>query len=244
MNILIPLAGTARRFKKLGYTFPKPLIQILDKPMIQWVIENLSALDSRFIFIVSSADNDEFKLDKVLRRLIPAAKVVVQNRPVKGATCSSLLAIEYINNDEELVIAAGDQFIEHDVVEILENFRGSGAAAGTITFESIHPQFSFVNADADGWINEVAEKNPISNLANVGIFWYEKGSDFVEAAKMQIRKGDSLDDQFYLAPVFNQLLLMDKQVKNYSIDRNHFYSFGTPEKVAEYNSKGKLFNTL
>ncbi len=244
MKILIPLAGTARRFKQIGYTFPKPLIQILDKPMIQWVVENLTALQGHFIFIVSTQDIDDFKLDLVLRQLKPESAVIAQNEPGKGATCSSLLAIEQINNDDELVIAAGDQYLEYDIKEIIDYFRTAGADAGTITFDSIHPQFSFVLADADDWIYEVAEKNPISNRANVGIFWYKRGSDFVKAAKMQIRKGDIHNGQFYLAPVFNQMLLLDQKVKNFTLARNQFYSFGTPEKVNEYNSKGKLFNKL
>ena len=51
LNILIPMAGAGTRFQQAGYTFPKPLIEINGKPMIQLVVENLN-VEANFIFVV------------------------------------------------------------------------------------------------------------------------------------------------------------------------------------------------
>ena len=53
MNILVPMAGGGSRFASAGYTFPKPLVEINGKPMIQTVVENLN-IEANYIFIVQN----------------------------------------------------------------------------------------------------------------------------------------------------------------------------------------------
>jgi len=242
MNILIPLAGAAKRFKEAGHTFPKTLVQVIDKPMIQWVIENLSLPKAQFTFVINKSDVLEFSLDAVLRRLKEDCNLILQSDTAMGAACSALLGIEYIDNSDELIIAAGDQYMNCNLQEIIEDFRKSPADAGTITFKSIHPQYSFVLTDEEGWVVEVAEKRPISDNANVGIFWFRHGKDFIESVKMLIRKEDMVLGQYYLAPALNQIILMGKKVRTHPVQKEDFLTFGTPEKVQEYNNKGVLYN--
>ncbi len=240
MNILIPLAGTANKFKEAGYSFPKALVEVVGKPLVQWTIENFVPLNGRYIFIVNSSDATGYNIDYTLKMLVENNVIIKQHDFAQGAACSALLAVDHIDNEEELIVAAGDQYIKKDICKIIDHFRDSNADGGIITFNSVHPQYSYAIVDKDGWISEVAEKKPISNNATVGIYWYRKGRDFIDAVKMMIKKEDMTNGQFYICPAFNQMLLMNKAIINYTIEKESFISFGTPEKVRLYNSKGKL----
>ena len=75
LNILIPMAGAGSRFKEAGYIFPKPLIEIDNKPMIQWVIESLN-LEGNFIFIVQKEHQEKYNINSVLKILKPNCKII------------------------------------------------------------------------------------------------------------------------------------------------------------------------
>lgn len=238
MNILIPLAGTAKRFASAGYAFPKPLIEVLGKPMIQWVVENLAPLGGRFVFVLSAEDVRAFNLDAMLRILAPDCAVIVQDQPAQGAACSSLLAVDCINGEDELVVAGGDQYLDADLPRFVTGFREAGADAGIFVFPSVHPQFSYARLDPAGTVVEVAEKRPISPLATAGVYWYRRGADFVLSAMDMIAKGDSFNGNYYLCPAFNQMILRNRQIVTAKLETPQFVSFGTPDRVAQINARG------
>lgn len=239
MKVLIPLAGTAKRFKESDHIFPKPLVSIHDKPMIQWVLDNLSPLKAEYIFIINNEDVIQYNLNCVLEQLSPGCEIIVQNSSAQGAACSSLLAIESINNSDELLICGGDQFITDDIGKHVKKFRES-ADGGLITFNSVHPQYSFVRVNSEGQVLEVAEKRPISNKACAGFYWYRQGTLFVESSMKMIRKDDKVNGQFYLCPTYNQLILEGKKIISSQLEEGSFFTFGTPEKVREYNFSKSL----
>lgn len=240
MIILIPIAGEAKSFREAGFVFPKPLVEILGKPMIQWVIDNFRALDAQFVVVCNDEDIRLYNLDTMLKEVATGCHVLVQERPGQGAACSALLAIEYINKDDELILAGGDQYLDIDVPSVIEQFRASPADAAVITFPSVHPQYSYVRVDENGWVIEAAEKKPISKHATVGVYWYRRGADFVEAAMRMIEKKDMFNDQYYLCPAFNQLILANKRVLNRTIRVEEFVPFGTPERVHQINAIGRF----
>ena len=188
MKILIPMAGEGSRFIKEGYTFPKPLIDGNGKPMIQAVVENLD-FDCEYIFLVRKEHVEKYEgmLDTLGRITNDRFRHVVVDGLTEGAACTALLAEKYIDNDEDLLIANSDQIIEYEP----ENFKAfknlTNTDAIVFTFNAVHPKWSFVRTNARGYIVEVAEKRPISNIATCGIYWYRKGSDFVRYAKQMVR---------------------------------------------------------
>jgi len=104
MNVLIPMAGAGSRFEKAGYTFPKPLIEVNGKPMIQTVVDNLN-IDARHIFIVQKSHCEKYNLKNMLDTIAPGCEVVEVNGITEGAACTTLLAKEFINNDQPLLMA-------------------------------------------------------------------------------------------------------------------------------------------
>ena len=233
MNVLIPMAGAGSRFEKAGYTFPKPLIEVNGKPMIQTVVDNLN-IDARHIFIVQKSHCEKYNLRNMLDTISPGCEVVEVDGITEGAACTTLLAKEFINNDQPLLMANSDQYVDWDSNEFMYSMIGDTVDAGILTFKSTHPKWSFVKLDDDGFVNEVAEKNPISDIATVGIYYWNKGSDYVKYAEDMINKDIRHNNEFYVCPVFNQAIEDSKKVKIFNIDSDSMWGLGTPEDLDRF----------
>ena len=233
MKVLIPMAGAGSRFEQAGYTFPKPLIDVNGKPMIQVVVENLN-IDAEHIFIVQKTHYEKYNLQETLNQISPNCKIVQVDGLTEGAACTTLLAKEYINNNEPLVMANSDQYVDWDSNEFMYSMVGDGVDAGILSFPSAHPKWSYAKLDEDGFVNEVAEKKPISDIATVGIYYWSKGSDYVKYAEQMINKNVRVNNEFYVCPVFNEAILDNKKIKVYNIGENNMWGIGTPEDLKHF----------
>lgn len=231
MNVLIPMAGAGSRFEKVGYTFPKPLIEVNGKPMIQVVAENLN-VESHFIFIVRKEHYDKYNLKYLLSLIQPGCDIVQVDSVTEGAACTTLLAESLIDNENPLLIANSDQFLEWNSNSVLYAFSADAIDGGIVTFKATHPKWSFVRLDDSGFVVEVAEKKPISDNATVGVYYWKKGSDYVKYAKQMIEKDIRTNGEFYVAPVFNEAILEGKKIRVKEIEK--LWGLGTPEDLAVY----------
>ena len=231
LNVLIPMAGAGSRFEKAGYTFPKPLIDVKNKPMIQVVVENLN-IKANYIYIVQKSHREKYNLDTLLNLITPGCKIVEVDGLTEGAACTALLAKEFINNNKPLFFANSDQFVEWDSNEFMYKMNETEADGGIVTFEATHPKWSFAKVDEKGLVTEVAEKNPISNIATVGYYYWKQGSDFVKYAEQMIEKDIRVNGEFYVCPVFNEAVADCKQIRTFNI--NKMWGLGTPEDLKYY----------
>ena len=231
LNVLIPMAGAGSRFEKAGYTFPKPLIDVKNKPMIQVVVENLN-IKANYIYIVQKSHREKYNLDTLLNLITPNCKIVEADGLTEGAACTALMAKEFIDSDQPLFFANSDQFVEWDSNEFMYKMNETEADGGIVTFESTHPKWSFAKTDEKGLVTEVAEKNPISNIATVGYYYWKHGSDFVKYAEQMIDKNVRVNNEFYVCPVFNEAIGDGKQIRTFNIDK--MWGLGTPEDLKYY----------
>jgi HAD superfamily hydrolase (TIGR01509 family) len=231
MNILIPMAGAGSRFQAAGYTFPKPLIDVEGKPMIQVVVDNLN-IDATYIYVVQKEHRAKYNLDTLLNLITPNCKIVEVDGMTEGAACTTLLAKEYINNDAPLIMANSDQFLEWDSNEFMYKMIEQKVDGGIVTFTATHPKWSFAKIDEYGYVTEVAEKNPISDIATVGVYYWAKGSDYVKYAEQMISKNIRTNNEFYTCPTFNEAISDGKKIKVFNIDK--MWGLGTPEDLKYY----------
>lgn len=228
INIVIPMSGEGSRFAKAGYTFPKPLIDVLGKPMIQVVTENLN-INGKFIYIVRKKHYEQYNLKYMLNLISPGCEIVITDGLTEGAACSILLAKEYINNDDQLVLANSDQFLEWNSNDFLYKMQNEEIDAGISVFTSTHPKWSFAKLGDDGFVCEVAEKKPISDIATTGIYFWKKGSDFVKYAESMIKNNIRHNNEFYTCPVFNEAIKDGKKIR---IDYcKRMWGIGVPEDL-------------
>jgi NDP-sugar pyrophosphorylase family protein len=239
MKILIPMAGEGSRFSKEGYTFPKPLIDVGGKPMIQAVVENLD-FDAEYVFLVRKEHLTKYQgLKQTLYRITNGkCQIVEVDGLTEGAACTALLAKEFINNNEDLLIANSDQVIEYspdnfNAMKVLTNVEGI-----VFAFRALHPKWSFVKTNSRGIVTEVAEKNPISDIATCGIYWYRRGMDFVRCAESMIKKNIRVNNEFYIAPIYNELIAEGGTLVPFFVHKMH--GIGTPEDLNSYLNQTKI----
>ena len=234
VNVVIPMAGKGSRFVKAGYSFPKPLIDVNNKPMIQVVVENLN-INGTHIYLALDEHYEKFALKYLLPLITKPNKceVVKVAGVTEGAACTVLLAEEFINNDEELILANSDQWVHWDSSYFLNYMREKDADGGIVSFTATHPKWSFAKVqEVTNLVTEVAEKKPISNCATVGIYYFKHGRDFVDGAKQMIEKDIRTNGEFYVCPVFNELIGNGKRIYTYPVAE--MMGLGTPEDLEHY----------
>lgn len=231
LNILIPMAGAGSRFQKAGFKLPKPLIDVLGEPMIKKVIDSLN-IQGNYIFIVQKEHREKYNLDVMLNLIVPGCKIIETDGLTEGAACTTLLAKDLINNDSPLLIANSDQYIEWDSVNFMYLMNEQSLDGGILTFTADNPKWSFVRTNEMGLVTEVAEKKPISNQATVGVYYWGKGSNYVECAERMISKNIRVNDEFYVCPVYNESIENGDRIKTYNIQ--NMYGLGTPEDLENF----------
>lgn len=237
MNIVVLLAGSSAGFKEAGFAFPKPLVEINGRPLVQHVLESLAPLSTagaRLIVLVRHEDNLRFHIGSVVKLLAPNAEVREVRGDTSGAACTALLAVDLIDTSDPLVIVNGDQLVSADLAGIVRDFQKRQLDGGIIVFPDVHPRWSFVKCGADDLVIETAEKRPISNLATAGFYWFKSGSDFVAAAEQMILKNAAVNGLFYVCPVYNELILQNRRIGVARIAKSAYVSLATPQNVQTY----------
>lgn len=249
LNIVVPIAGRGSRFIEAGYGVPKPLIPVNGRPMTEVVINNLRpSCEHRFVFLCLKEHIDSYQIDCKLKQWCPGCEVIRVAEVTEGAACTVLLAKKYIDNDDPLMIANCDQWVDIDIDDYLSHMRTSNADGLIMTMWADHPKWSYVRFDSSGVPNEVVEKQVVSNEATVGIYNYRKGRFFVEAAEAMIAKDFRVNNEFYVAPAYNEMIAKGMKLSIYNVGRElaGMYGLGIPEDLnifekLEVSSKAVAF---
>ncbi|PHM66411.1 glycosyltransferase family 2 protein [Xenorhabdus sp. KJ12.1] len=235
LNIVIPMAGRGSRFSKAGYVDPKPFIPLGSKRMIEVVVHNLKPkCRHRFIFICQQKHLEKYNYENELQKIAPGCEVIGINRFTEGAACTVMLSDYLINNDEPLMIANSDQWIDIDIDDYLSYMQSENLDGLIMTMKSNDPKWSFVKTDSRGYVSEVVEKKLISDEATVGIYNYRRGSDFCVHARTMIERDERSNGEFYVAPVHTYMYKENGSrigIYNIGEEANGMYGLGTPSDL-------------
>lgn len=234
LNIVLPMAGRGSRFAEAGYVLPKPLIEIHGVPMIKVVVDNLAPkIEHRFIFVAQQEHIDKYDLTPKLKSYAKNVEVIGINGITEGQVCTALLAKKFFNNDEPLMNANSDQFIDFDINEYLDAMNSKILDGMIMTMKSQNPKWSYARTDENGLVIETAEKKVISLDATVGIFNFKKGSDLVRSAEQMIADNIRVNNEFYTCPCYNYLIKEGKRIGIYPIGKEYdgMYGLGIPSDL-------------
>jgi len=169
----------------------------------------------------------------VLNLIIDGCTIVDVDHLTEGAACTALLAKQHIDNDKPLLFVNSDQYIEWNPTEFMYTMQESNADGGIVTFKDTHPKWSFAKVDPNtNLVTEVAEKKPISDNATAGYYYWKSGSDFVKYAEQMIERNIRVNNEFYVAPVYNQAIEDNKKIRIYECQK--MWGLGTPEDLNYY----------
>lgn len=232
LNIVIPMAGRGSRFADAGYELPKPLIDVNGKPMIEVVTENIRPkCEHRYIYICQEEHLKKYNLSDELERMSPGCHIITIDHITEGAACTVLLAEKYIDNNDEMMIANSDQYVDTDINDYIPKIGNNDGLIMTMPAE--HPKWSYIRFDDKGYVTEVREKEVISHEATVGIYNYKHGSDYVKYAHQMIQKNNRVNNEFYVAPVYNEMIADGKKIVFHNVGEK-MHGLGTPEDLNKF----------
>lgn len=243
MNIVVPMAGRGSRFQQVGYVDPKPLIQVAGKSMIERVISNLTpSTEHRFIFICQREHLLSYPIEACLLAATPGCVVLTVDRVTEGAACTVLIARAYIDDDEPLMIANCDQLIDVSIDEYLSKLDTRGLDGLIMTMTAAGAKWSYVKTGEDGLVTRVVEKEVISTEATVGIYNFARGRDFIDAADQMIEKKLKVNNEYYVAPVYEQMIANHAKIGTCNIGQVDagMYGLGTPEDLEAFLEQNVL----
>ncbi|MET3119265.1 NDP-sugar pyrophosphorylase family protein [Undibacterium sp. GrIS 1.8] len=236
INILILAAGHTP-FDSQDGSYPLCLTEFDGVPLIEKLIQSCSTIqDPNFVIALREQDIRRYHLDNIIELLLPNAKIIRVPENTSGAACTALLATTYIDNDDELLILNGNEILDIDFPNVLNDFHTRKLDAGVVTFPSVHPRYSYVRLDSTGLVVEAAEKNPISRLATVGFYWFVRGKDFIRSVQMMIRKDASVNSLFYICPALNELVLEQARIGNFAIEANQYHPLKTERQLIQFET--------
>lgn len=236
MNILILAAGHSD-FDVHDGSYPLCLTEFDGVPLIERLIIACGKVtNTKFCVALREQDIRRYHLDNIIEILAPGAKILRIKEDTRGAACTALLAVGAIGNDEDLLILNGNEILDEDFLTIITNFRSRKLDAGTVTFTSIHPRYSYVRLNSESMVIEAAEKNPISRNATVGFYWFARGKDFVRAAQNMIRKNATVNDLFYISPVLNELVLEQACIGIYNVETSQYHPLKTERQLMQFET--------
>lgn len=234
INIVIPMAGAGSRFAKAGYKKPKPFIDVLGKPMICHVLDNLDLPDAKFILL---ARKEHYANEPETIQWIKdnyRVEFVLIDKLTEGAACTVLHAHRLISNETPLLIANSDQIVDVDIAGYVNDSDVRNLDGSVLCFQDHDPKWSYAKTDKSGYITEIKEKVVISDHATVGIYYFAKGRDFVENAIDMFVENDRVNNEFYVAPVYNYAIAQGGRYGIYNIEKDQMHGTGTPEDLDKY----------
>ncbi len=228
------MAGAGSRFAKAGYKKPKPFIDVLGKPMICHVLDNLDMPDAKFILLARKEhyDNEPETIQWIKDNY--NVEFVLIDKLTEGAACTVLHAHRLINNDTPLLIANSDQIVDMNIADYISDSNARNLDGSVLCFQDDDTKWSYAKIDDNGYIVEIKEKVVISEHATVGIYYFAKGRDFVENAIDMFVRNERVNNEFYVAPVYNYAIDKGAKFGIYSIDMNQMHGTGTPEDLDKY----------
>lgn len=237
-KLIIPMAGEGSRFKEKGYRYPKPLIKAKDEYMYKWALKVFDNLDIEYdelIFIVNHRHDVIFRICDTIQKEYPESKFILLSETTEGAALTVKSAGAYLNPDDKVIISNCDHYMDYyssssykweDMVDEYDS--------GMVLFKNYlgDPKYSFAQYNGN-IITEVREKDPFTEWATAGIYYWSKASMMMNSIDSMIEKNKRVNGEFYLCPSYNETIEQGYSVG--AVEIQNMYCLGTPEELETFN---------
>lgn len=243
MNILVPLAGKEESFVE-NFGDIKPFIPIDGIALIEFVLQSLPFPLDNIIFVCLREHEKRFDVGERLRKIFGSGvRLVWAEELTEGAACSALLAAQYIDTDEDLLIDLVDIYFEPlDMYSVIKTVKPDIDGVIPICRNTwITRPWGYVDLGENDYVHELKEKEikPTSLNATLGLYYFSKGADYVKYAQRMIHENRRLEynNLFYIGPVYNSLI---DDGRNIAVcDTKIVHTLGSPEDINAFMKKLK-----
>jgi beta-phosphoglucomutase-like phosphatase (HAD superfamily)/choline kinase len=241
MNIIIPLGGKGERFYKEGYSQPKPLIKIMNKEMIFWVLDNLIISNEDKIFICYRNDLDTYDFSSIIAEKYPKVICIPINHQTAGAveTISvSLKSIFQLDHHKKCVLLDCDTFYTQDILGFIRN------SPDNMVFytkkDHTNPIYSYIEINPENCITNIQEKIKISSNANTGCYVFNDIKQLENLCNYVLKNNINFNGESYTSCAISQLI-KESPVKSYKLDEKCVFSVGTPHELKTFIDNSFVF---
>jgi beta-phosphoglucomutase-like phosphatase (HAD superfamily)/choline kinase len=244
MNIIIPLGGKGERFKKEGYSLPKPLIKVLEKEILFYVIDNLDIHDEDKVFIIYNNELDLYNFKELILKKYPFINLIRLDKETKGAAETIYIGLDIIINNFEYnkktILVDGDAFYTENILELFRNINNN-AIYYTYNYD-ISPIFSYIILDNNNFVSEIKEKQKISNNANTGAYAFNNILSLYEYSKYIIDNNITFKNEPYISCIIDHMINKNEFFEGILLNEEFVFVLGTPNQVKIFENKIHIFN--
>lgn len=235
LNIILPISK--RKDKASSDIKLDLLYNVNKKPILYWALKPLNSINGKkkYTVICLAEDYHDLNLKKVFEIYADGeVEFIILDKPTQGMPCSVLLAAPKLLKSEEILISSLDQFIDVDLNLAIEKFRNNEACSGVWAFKSINKKWSYAIKEEER-IVEVREKDPISDNALCSLYWFKNSELLIESIKTYLLRGQKVNNSYYLAPVYNEIVLGQGKVLFSDVDANKYFNFFDINEVGKFS---------
>lgn len=231
MLLIIPMAGRGSRYANVGYTTPKPLIELNGKPMLYHAFQSVKDVPyEKVIFIALKEHELTYGVSKIIKeQIVSEFELILLDNVTEGQLCTVLTAAHFFKFNQPLLIAASDSYIESDIAQEVNTIPADGLIS---VINLPGEQWSFAKTDDQGKVIEVAEKKRISDYASTGIYYFKDAKRFEQHAQQLIQQKETTKGEYYIMPLYNKYIIEGAQ-----IELSHaktMWDMGTPEAKQKF----------
>lgn len=237
IDVVITMGGLGSRFRKMGYTVPKYMIEAKGKTLFEWSLISLEGYKNevnQYVFIAMKdevADVEAFISGKCQELGIKNYHVIVLDYLTDGQATTAMKAAEYWNRDNALLIYNIDTYVEAGEMNSAE-LKGDGFIP---CFQAEGDHWSFVRLDDAGKVVEIKEKQRISNYCTLGAYYFKTCGLYEDLYNEYYSKTQELvNGEKYVAPLYDYLLKKGGEIYISDIDPKRVHVLGTPEELQAF----------
>lgn len=240
MDIVITMGGLGSRFRKAGYTIPKYQITAKGKTLFEWSmisLEGFSDIADKYIFIAMKDENTDaeaFINEKCRELNIENYHVIIIDHLTDGQATTAMLAKQYWNSDNALMIYNIDTYVEAGAMNSSQ-LHGDGFIP---CFRGEGDHWSFVRLDNSGRAVEIKEKVRISENCTLGAYYFRSCRLYEELYDEFYSDPTVLETivnrEKYVAPLYDYLLSKGGEIYISDIPPKQVHVLGTPEELQAF----------
>lgn len=240
LDVVITMGGLGSRFRKMGYTVPKYMIEAKGKTLFEWSMISLEGYKeqvNQYIFVAmkdEACDVETFINLKCDEMGLANYHVIILDYLTDGQATTAMIASKYWNAEHALLIYNIDTYVEAGEMNSQE-LKGDGFIP---CFQAEGDHWSFVRLDENGKVVEIKEKKRISNHCTLGAYYFKTCQLYKDLYNEYYNKTQELvNGEKYVAPLYDYLLIKNGEIYIADINPDKVHVLGTPEELQDFLNK-------
>jgi len=252
-TLILPMAGAGSRFFNVGYTTPKPLLDVEGLPMIIKAVECLPQTSSK-IFICQNDHLNKYEIGNTIKNYYPESNIIGINYITEGQACTCEIAFREcdVPFEKPVLISACDNGVYYDINKYEKLLESEDVDVIIWSFSNnptskLYPQmYAWLEVDENDYIKNVSIKKPFQHCENkyaiIGTMMFKKGSYFLEGLKSIYENNNRTNGEFYVDNMIMPLVNMGYKCKIFDVD--NYLCWGTPNDYKTYNYWKEYFVSM